>query len=123
MTRDLEDIRRLLPVLDMTFQAEQLKMAGIMTRIDRLKSQIDDIENAQSTGGGFDPATRAGADVLWQGWAQDRKKRINRELALAMRDREAARSGMQRTLAKVEAARMVEARALLNLQRLKARRS
>jgi hypothetical protein len=111
MTQDGQDIRRLLPVLDMAFQAEQVKMAGIMRRIDLLQQQLADIDRPQGSVDTFDPATRASANILWQTWVQERKKLINRELAKVMAERERTRDGMKRALAKVEAARTIEVRA------------
>lgn len=111
MTQDRQDIRRLLPVLDMAFQAEQVKMAAIMRRIEALQQQLADIDRPQGHSDTFDPATRAGANMLWQTWVQDRKKRINRELSKVMAERERARDGMKQALAKVEAARTIAAQA------------
>lgn len=111
MTQDRQDMRRLLPVLDMAFQAEQVKMAAVMRKIETLQRQLADIDRPQASPDTFDPATRAGANMLWQTWVEDRKKRINRELSKVMAERERAREGMKKALAKVEAARSIGARA------------
>lgn len=122
MTEGGQDIRRLLPVLDMAFQAEQVKMAAIMRRIEAFKRQLADIDRPQGQAETFDPATRAGANILWLAWVQERKKLINRELSKAMAEREKARAGMKQALAKVEAARTIEARAAIERRKIIERR-
>ena len=122
MTENLDGLRKLIPVLDMSFQAEQLKMAKIARRISDLRDQLKALERPES----FDPmsaATRMGADVLWETWVQERKVLITQEMALVMRDREAQRDALIAALSKLEAAKQVEKRATLLAQQQAARRS
>ncbi|MCF2905964.1 hypothetical protein L0666_13270 [Octadecabacter sp. CECT 8868] len=122
MTDALSNFRRLIPVLDMAFQAEQLKMAQVANRISSLNKQLDELERPQSV----DPmslASRTGADVLWETWAQDKKVLINQELAHAFRDREIARDRLIKTLSKLESAKQMERRAVLEERQITARRS
>lgn len=122
MTGQLADIRRLLPILEMAFQAEQLKMAKITGRMTALRAQLADLDRPEA----FDPmgsAARGGADILWETWVQDRKVLINQELAHAARDREAARGDMVAALSKLEAAKQLEARAQFSARQVTARRA
>lgn len=122
MTNPLSDIRRLLPMLDTAFQAEQVKMAKILARIRDLKQQLVSLETPET----FDPltmASRGGADILWETWVQERKTLINQEIVLAARDREAVRGAVIAALSKLEAAKQMEARATLNARQTAARRS
>lgn len=110
MTRQLTDIRKLLPVLTTAFQVEQLKMSKIMSRMTALKAQLRELEQASS----FDPmgaAARGGADFLWENWVKDRRKLINQELALTAREREEARGALIAAMSKLEAAKQLENRA------------
>lgn len=121
---NLKDIRRLLPVLEMAFQAEQVKMGKVARRITELKAQLSALERPPAPSPDtISPATMAGADLRWAAWAQARKSLINQELALAMRDRDAARIQMAQALSKREAAREMEARSFLAQQQKIARRS
>ena len=122
MTAGPQAISRLIPVLDMAFQAEQIKMAKIARRIAALRDQLKDLDRPES----FDPmsvASRMGADVLWETWVQDRKMLIMQEMAHAMRDREAQRSLLVAALSKLEAAKQVEARVTFLAKQQAVRRS
>ena len=122
MNKAIQDIQRLLPVLEMAFQAEQLKMAQIGLRINDLKRQISEIERPEKS----DPSEaswRTGADVLWETWVKDRKVLINQELVLAYRDREHARGRLVERLSKLEAARQIKRRVATNEEKTAARRS
>jgi len=124
MSQSIDDIRRLLPVLEMAFQAQQLRMAKINKRVDTLKAQLREIDRPTShQADPMNPAVRAGADMRWQSWAQDRKILINQEMAIAMRDREAVRVDMRSALSKLEAARRVEHRIAIDHQKDISRRS
>lgn len=122
MSKVIQDIQRLLPVLEMAFQAEQLKMAQISLRINDLKRQIHEIERPEKP----DPSEaswRTGADVLWEAWVKDHKVLINQELLLAYRDREHARGRLAKRLSKLEAARQLKHRVATNERKIAARRS
>lgn len=121
MNDALNEIERLLPLLEMAFQVEQVKMAKIAARISGLKQQLAELDRPKETET-FSVATRAGADIRWATWAEERKTLINQEMALAAQERERARSGVASALSKLEAARQVHARALLEAQRTAARR-
>lgn len=124
MSQSLADIARLLPLLEMAYQAEQLKMAKILGRIRDLRAQLRALERpAVPPTEEINAATLAGADLLWERWAQDRKVLINQELAIALRDRELAKSNLTKALSKYEAAKQVEARTRADARQQQERRS
>lgn len=124
MSNAIEDIKGLLPVLETAYQARQLVMVKINQRISDLRTQMQSLDRPESgSGNDLSPAIMAGADIRWHAWAQDRKKLINQELALALRDRETARTSLAQALAKLEAGRQMKDRLEWEQLRLKERRS
>jgi len=124
MSDTLQNLARLLPLLDMAYKAEQMKMAKVLSRIRNLKTKIEALDRPQKVPSqDIDAATMAGADLLWETWAEDRKVLINRELALAYQDREAAKEGLAQSLSKLEAAKQVHRQAALAAKQLQERRS
>ncbi len=122
MTKTLDDIERLLPLLDMAFQAQKVKMQKIARRIANLRKAIQDLDRPAS----HEPlsaATLAGADLRWDAWAHDRKLSINQDLALAFRDREVVRGDMVAALSKLEAAKEIQTRALADARQIAQRRA
>lgn len=122
MSVSLTDVERLLPLLEMAFQVEQVKMGKIVSRMADLKKQLDDLNRPSSV----DPlslATRAGADMRWATWVEHRKTLINKELAKAAQERERARANVAAALSKLDAARQLQARAVLEARRLAERRA
>lgn len=118
----VNDISRLLPLLDMAFKAEQLKMSKVVARMAGLNSQLASLERPDF----FDPQTvafRGGADVLWETWVNDKKALIQQELALAARDREALRVRMVAALSKLEAVKHLHRKAGQRAHRITDRRA
>jgi len=113
MTDKLDQICQLLSLLDIAFQAEQLKMGKIKNRINLLKLQMMEIDKPMRVAA-LSAANLAGADLRWDAWVHDRKLLINQELAHAFRDREAARGEMIKALSKREAAKQMYNRAKAN---------
>lgn len=122
MSTPLTEIERLLPLLEMAFQAEQVRMAKVVARITALKDQIEQLDRPRPSNA-FSPASKTGADMRWATWAQQRKTLINQEIALAAQQRETVRADVAAALSKLEAARQVHARALVDARRKEARRA
>ncbi|SMX40361.1 hypothetical protein [Octadecabacter ascidiaceicola] len=122
MVSALNATKRLLPLLEMAFQTEQVKMSKIVQRINQLNEKLQEIDRPVRAEP-LSAATRAGADLRWDTWAQDRKTVINQELALAMRDREQIRGDMIAALSKLEAAKKMHANAVAQARQTKARRA
>lgn len=122
MSHSLNATTRLLPLLEMAFQAEQMKMAKIVQRIAVLKGKLKEIDRPMRSEP-LSAANRAGADLRWDAWAQERKKVINQELALALRDREQARDQMIAALSKLEAAKKMQASAVSQARQTAIRRA
>jgi len=101
------DLRKLLPILEAVFNAEQMKMNRFVHQINRLNQQLLDLNQA----GNFDQLSVGaigGADVLWEAWVETRKKKINQELAIAAQNRELAKSNIIAALSKLEAAKKLK---------------
>ena len=107
MPGSLKAAKRLLPLLEMAFQAEQMKMSKIVQRISLLNEKLREIDRPMRSEP-LSAATRAGADLRWDAWVHDRKKVINQEIALASRDREQARGDMVAALSRLEAAKKMQ---------------
>ncbi|MCF2871603.1 hypothetical protein L0664_11055 [Octadecabacter sp. G9-8] len=124
MAQSSGDMERLLPLLEMAYQADQLKMAKILARIRDLRAQLDALERPQTLPSeDITAATLVGADLLWERWVHDRKVLINQELALALRDREMAKDGLTKALSKREAAKQVQKRVSIGVRQTQERRS
>ncbi|MEN8841851.1 MAG: hypothetical protein ABF254_03130 [Octadecabacter sp.] len=111
-----------MPLLEMAFQAEQMKMSKIVQRINLLHDKLREIDRPKRCEP-FSAATRAGADLRWDAWAQDRKKMINQEMALALRDREQARGFVIAALSKLEAAQKMQTSAASQARQIAIRRA
>jgi hypothetical protein len=122
MTNQLQGIERLLPMLDMAFQAKQLKMAKIGRRIADLKQTLLDLDRPVRAEP-LSAATLAGADLRWDTWAHERKLLINQELTLAYRNREKMRGDMIAALSKLEAAKRLQTRAQFDARQVAQRRA
>ena len=107
MAGPLNATERLLPLLEMAFQTEQMKMSKIVQRINLLNVKLREIDRPMRSEP-LSAATRAGADLRWDAWAQDRKTVINQEMAVTLRDREQARGAMVAALSKLEAAKKMQ---------------
>lgn len=122
MTSKTSQIESLLPLLDSVFRAKQVRLAQVNQRIKDLRAQLATLDKPAGTDLNA-PATRAGADVLWDTWVQDKRKLIMRELALAARDRENERVIVAAALSKLEAARQLSARLSKEDQKVAERRA
>jgi len=110
MSTSIQDIERLLPVLETAFQAEQMKMSRVARRIADLQQALADLARPKPTEP-LSAATLAGADLRWDAWAHERKLSINRQLALTYVERERMRKNLIAALSKLEAAKQVHKRA------------
>ncbi|SLN32014.1 hypothetical protein [Pseudooctadecabacter jejudonensis] len=122
MSAKLDQIQQLLPMLDMVYRAKQSHLQNAARRVQELRTQLAELDRPVSEC--FDdPSTRAGANLLWETWVIDRKKKINQEMAHAARDREEAKAKVAQALAKLEAARAVYEDVLREHLRSKDRRA
>lgn len=103
MSRASEKLRGLCALLDMAFQAEKAKMAQATRQIEDLTSQITALDSPKAID--ENPSVvMAEVLTLWETWIADRKKQLNQELALALRNREALRPLVSKAFARREAA-------------------
>ena len=80
------DLKSLEPVLELSFQQSQRRLAELNEKMAQLRGQLTDLDKARiQPKSGEDltdnPAFKVGADITWQRWADQRRKDINMELA------------------------------------------
>ncbi len=96
----LENLRRLKILTDAVRRAEEARLASIVAEETRLSETIRVLDQARShraaaVAQDIDAAARAGADLLWQGWADRRRIALNRALAQLRARKEAMRQDLQ----------------------------
>ncbi len=117
MTEPSRQLARLVPMLEAVYRSKQAGLGRLVTRIADLQAQHHDLDHPD-----YAPpdstAARAGANLRWDTWVEQRKTLINRELIEAARQREAIRADVAQSLARLEAARKAldRARTLENEQ-------
>jgi len=102
------DLSQLSPVIEMKFQAAQRRLAQHRETVRGLQQQLKDLDAARDGNQarrpeGDDPATAAGANVLWQRWIDQRRKDINLELARLAAEKPALMEQLKRSFGKKEA--------------------
>lgn len=104
MTAPSRQLARLVPMLEAVYQAKQAGLGRLMARMADLRAQHHELDHPD-----YAPpdsaAARAGANLRWDTWVEQRKTLINRELLEAARQREVIRADVAQSLARLEAAR------------------
>jgi hypothetical protein len=82
----IKGLKQISPLLEALQRSEEAKLARITASEVRLRAQLDELRKtrrslAEDRPIESDPARRAGADVLWQTWIDQRRTDINLELA------------------------------------------
>lgn len=106
----MSDMSRLSPLKQLTtaeLMAAQSAMAALVVRERGLRENLSNLiaqkreaaERAVST----DPATRAGANMRWQTWADERRAMINTELARVLGQKAEAKAKLKRAFGKDQA--------------------
>ena len=121
MTDQLRQLQRLAPVLNSVFLAEQSKLAGINARIEGLKEQLRSLDRKHELQL-HDPAIRAGADMRWRTWVQDRRTLINREILSLKRQRLDIKQRVAKALSRLEACKSLVEKTQAEADALRARR-
>ena len=122
MTDRTSQLAKLVSLLEAVFQAKQSEMSSVISRISELQSQLYALDHPKHAAHNT-PAMRAGANLLWDTWVEDRKLLIGKELLEAARQREALRAEVAHALAKAEAARTLLDRTTREDRKLSERRS
>lgn len=109
MNRKLKNLERLQKLTDAALLAQQARLASIAGEEARITSLLETIDDARAARNsvlneGMDPAQRAGADPLWQLWADGRRSSLNRDLAKVRVMREDVRSDLARALGRDDVA-------------------
>lgn len=99
-------LRDLLRLTDAGLRAEQAKMARCNREIAAMQDQIAALRSPQNKAvptADPDPAQRAGADIRWQMWAEERRKALNLELAKLRAAHDAQRTSLATAFGKHQA--------------------
>jgi hypothetical protein len=114
---------RLQAVLEAAFQAEQARLADVSHRIETVQARLDALRRPRLPEAEQDisaPAM-AEADMRWRTWVEDRRRRLNEELARLRQEKEARRADLAAAFGKRQAADAMQAK-LQAEARQKARR-
>jgi chromosome segregation ATPase len=114
---------RLQAVLEAAFQAEQARLADVSHRIETVQAQLDALRRPRLPEAEQDisAAAMAEADMRWRTWVEDRRRRLNEELARLRQEKEARRADLAQAFGKRQAADAMQAK-LQAEARQKARR-
>ena len=95
MKKQLEKLRRLKEVAELSLNAELAKLSEIKREEQPLRVRLSELEasrkqRAESTGGAtdFDMASLMGVDGAWDRWAAKQQRQIMQELAKVAERRE-----------------------------------
>lgn len=97
--RKAQDLAQLM---EMSFQADQAEMAMLNRDEVKLRQRLSDLADdisrrAMTTRPVDEPATIAGADLRWHCWIDQRKAKINAELARVLAKKEICRVRLTRS--------------------------
>lgn len=81
MDADPKQLRDLVQVTALAFDASLAPLAEIQREEDRLRGLLADLRARPVQGGEVTPAMLAGADLAWDAWAARRREVLNTELA------------------------------------------
>lgn len=106
----LADLEALAALTGAAFDAAQGRMAVLRRRESELRQRLAAIDPASSgyrSGGVADPACRAEADLLWQRWADGRRRALTAELARLLSEIADAEEELRPAFGRREAARQL----------------
>lgn len=99
-------LKALERVTDAAYAAARLELkskADARQAIADQLAQLDADRARAIQGQATDPAMRAGADLLWQRWADEQRRSLNRQLAQARAAENRARANAARTFGRHQA--------------------
>lgn len=112
MTSRQGELVKLERVLEAAFQVEQMQMAELTSRIDLIRDRLTALRqsSARTPKSEIDPAQRVGADILWESWADSRRRDLNSKLALLRQEKELRHEKLVRAFGKLQAVREMSRR-------------
>ena len=116
-------LERLQEVLEAAFQAEQARLADVSRRIETVQARLDALRRPclPEAEQDMSAAAMAEANMRWRTWVEDRRRRLNEELARLRQEKEARRADLAKAFGKRQAADAMQAK-LQAEARQKARR-
>lgn len=112
----LKDMQRLSELLDMSYKAKRLEVEAFRKRLARVEALLADLDRAiarrsATRGGSDDAAMKAGADVAWMVWIEQRKILLNTERLRLVNEISARQDRLAREFGRKEIASKMHARA------------
>lgn len=110
MSGDPGALAALARLADAGFAARQARLGALRTQEAALRGKLAALDagrsaRAQTLGGAGDAALRAGADLLWQGWVDGRRRALNIELSRNLALQEIARAQLAQAFGRMQASR------------------
>lgn len=124
---DLKQLKGLRKLAALQFQARQKEMAELHQQEAALQQNLADLLGDRAArdavkAGAADPAMRAGADVRWHAWIDQRRAVINQELAKVRARMAALEPKLRRAFGKDLVAQHLQKTAQKDARRAAARR-
>lgn len=124
---DLKQLKGLRDLARLQFQARQREMAELRQQEAALRQNLADLLGDRAArdaakAGAADPAMRAGADVRWHVWIDQRRAVINQELAKVRARMAALEPKLRRAFGKDLVAQQLQKTALEDARQEAARR-
>ena len=97
-------------VLEAAFQAEQARLAEVSGRIEAVRAQLDALHRPPVPEAGQEGSATAmaGANMRWRTWVEQRRRRLNEELARLLQEKEARRADLAAAFGKLQAAEAMQ---------------
>lgn len=105
MSRKSRDLDRISRLVDADYVARQSRLARLKGVEQELRARLAGLTDRRGEEErlSLDPATRAGADLRWQKWANERRSEINLHLAHNLAEQEMARRDLGRAFGRNQA--------------------
>lgn len=107
-----DDIKKVVEVTSMMFQASQSKLAAASAREKELRQNLEALvisrrDRALATLGSSDASYVAGADGSWQIWVEQRRRLINAELGKCLVQQDQLRDAARKAFGREQAAKAI----------------
>ena len=115
-------------VTQLRLQADQAKLAGLHAHETGLRQNLQDLIRQRRPlrvldRADVDAATKAGADLRWQLWVDQRRRAINEELALLLAQKAECEVVLRKSFGQDQAAQMLNKQVQANAKQARLRRA
>jgi hypothetical protein len=121
-----QKFQHLLQLSDAVFESERAALAALAKREEAVRTQLRDLAQVKNTppalGEAQDTASKAGADVRWHRWIDQRREILNHELAQIMALKLAQQEKLQKAFGRKQATDGLAKRAIAQAKIMQDRR-